>query len=77
MSRVLHIALPEEKVSALCTDLKMGWSVIEPLPAGGTRIVLNNDDDTAKLAKRVKASMITGPVERSANYLGRQVPAYR
>jgi aryl-alcohol dehydrogenase-like predicted oxidoreductase len=76
MSRVLHISQPEAKLASLCAELRIGVSVFEPLASGGTRLVLNNVNDAAILKRRLKGSIIDGPVKRSANYVSRQSVPY-
>lgn len=77
MSRALFVKANEAKLVAMCAELNVGISVIEPLPSGGTRIVLNNSDDAATLSRRLKGAVMDGPVARSPGHVSRQHVPYR
>lgn len=51
MSRAINVNATPAEVSAMCAKHKATISAIETLPAGGTRVVLMNADDTAVIAK--------------------------
>ena len=77
MSRAVNIDATLQEVSACCEKYAIGISVIEPLQPGGTRVVLNNGEDTEKLRRRMKGHVIDGPVVRSSLYSARQPAAAR
>ena len=64
MSRAINLSLPEADVTAMCLRHKVAISAIEALQGGGTRVVFNNADDTAVIAKAFRTSIITGTVTR-------------
>jgi hypothetical protein len=71
MSRALNINSTEADVTAACQAAGIPISTIERLVSGGTRVVLNNAVDAAKLAKTFKAKLMTGPVTRLQTRLNR------
>lgn len=71
MSRALNIDVTQDHVIATCAKWKVPISAIEPLPSGGTRVVMNNADDTATIAKAYRAKIIAGAVMRTPIRLGR------
>ena len=64
MSRAINIAATVDHVVATCARKNVGFSAIEPLHTGGTRLVMNNSVDTALIAKAYGAKVITGTVVR-------------
>lgn len=76
MSRVLNFSVTSEELQSFCEQNGIGISVIEPLDSGGTRIVLNNADDVEILRKKMKASIIEGPIARSKLHVARTQPSY-
>ena len=71
MSRALNINATEAHVVATCAKRKVPISAIEALHSGGTRVVLNNADDTAVISKAYGSKVLTGPVRRVPNRLNR------
>ena len=71
MSRVVSIDATPEAVTAICDNLGIAISVIEPLPAGGTRLILNNSIDADKIRRDMKAKLIAGDSVRSPLYVSR------
>ncbi|MDB5696618.1 MAG: hypothetical protein JWN21_2161 [Sphingomonas bacterium] len=72
MSRAINIDAPKEHVVATCARRKVGISAIESLRSGGTRVVTNNADETAILAKAYGKKVISGEVTRTPTRLMRQ-----
>lgn len=64
MSRVLLVALDEDKVIAKCQAEKVGISAIERLPAGGVRLVCMSSDGAAAMTRKFKPHLISGEVTR-------------
>lgn len=71
MSRAININASEADIQATCERLGIGISMCERLLSGGTRVVLNNVQDTATIAKAYKTMLLTGPVTRAATRLNR------
>ena len=71
MSRAININAPQDHVIALCAKRKVPISAIESLPSGGTRVVMNNADDTAIVAKAYGSKVITGIAPRTPTRMGR------
>jgi hypothetical protein len=71
MTRVVTIDDTPEAVTALCAKFGIGISVIEPLPSGGTCVILNNGVDAEKVRREMKAKLIAGPSVRSSLYVAR------
>lgn len=65
MSRAINIDAPQAHVLASCSKKKLFISTIEVLPSGGTRVVMNNADDAAVIARLYGRKVITGPVQRT------------
>ena len=76
MSRVLNIRATEAELAAMCVKLGIGVSVIEPLPAGGSRIVLDNMEATESLRCAMTKRIIDGPTQRSSLHVARTQPSY-
>ena len=64
MSRAINLNVTEAEVTAMCARHNVAISAIEGLQGGGTRVVLNNIDDTAVIAKAFRSSIIAGTVTR-------------
>ncbi|MFP5329847.1 MAG: hypothetical protein ACLGHC_06905 [Alphaproteobacteria bacterium] len=73
MSRVLHVALGEGEVIERCLSAKVGISAIEPLPAGGTRLVCMSSDGAQRMRTRLRSNLIKGAVVRE-RYRPRSAP---
>jgi hypothetical protein len=76
MSRAVIVAATGQAVSDLCEKHSIPISTIEPLPAGGTRVVLNNSIDAKKVRDSFKGKVIEGPVTRSPLYACRALTPY-
>lgn len=72
MSRAMNLSISEEEAVAKCAQLGVQISVVEPLPAGGVHIVCTTQDGADTLRLKAKATLIDGPVKRSAFYQARQ-----
>jgi hypothetical protein len=78
MSRAVNTAETPDKVRALCDKHGIAISVLEPLPSGGTRVVLVTPDGAAVFRMKGKDKIMDGPVTRSGIYLARRPePTYR
>ena len=64
MSRELFVSLDEAEVTKRCLAEKVGISAIEPLPAGGTRLVCMSVDGAAQMYRKLKSHLIQGNVDR-------------
>ena len=71
MSRALNINATQDHVLATCAKRNVGISAIEALQSGGTRVVMNNADDTAAVAKAYGSKVIIGEVKRVPTRLNR------
>jgi len=71
MSRAINLNATQEHVIAACAKRKIGISAIETLQSGGTRLVMNNAEDVAAIAKIYGAKVLAGKVVRIATRLGR------
>ena len=65
MSRALCVTLHIDEVMAVCARKKVAISTVEPLHAGGTRLVLINSHDAAVMGRVFAGKMITGDVVRT------------
>jgi hypothetical protein len=72
MSRAVNVDATVEAVEALCKRHAIGISTIEPLPAGGTRVVLLNPDGADAFRVHMKNKLMAGIVVRSGYHLARQ-----
>jgi ABC-type sugar transport system substrate-binding protein len=70
MSRAINVNATKDHVVATCAKLKVPISAIEALRSGGTRVVMNNADDTAVIAKAYGSKVITGAVTRTPTRMG-------
>lgn len=64
MSRALNVDAPREHVLATCAKLRLSYTQLESLVSGGTRVVLLNTDDAARVGKAYKGKIIDGLVTR-------------
>lgn len=71
MSRAININATQAHIVATCARRNVPISAIETLRSGGTRVVMNNLDDTAALAKAYGGKVIAGPVQRMPTRLNR------
>jgi hypothetical protein len=71
MSRAINVSATKDHVLATCAKRKIGISAIETLQSGGTRVVMNNADDTAIIARAYGRKVIAGLVTRVPTRLGR------
>lgn len=71
MSRALNINAVKADVIAACAKHNVPISAIEALPSGGTRVVMNNADDTARVAKVYGSKVIAGKTARFPTGMGR------
>lgn len=65
MSRALNVNATNAEVSAMCAKHKRTISAIESLPAGGTRVVLMNADDTAVISKAFAKKLLATDTART------------
>jgi diketogulonate reductase-like aldo/keto reductase len=72
MSRALNINANKDEVIAACAKHKVPISAIETLLSGGTRVVMNNADDTARIAKAYGSKVMTGKATRVPTRMSRQ-----
>ena len=68
MSRAMNVTLAEADVTALCKSAGVAISAIEPLPAGGTRLVCISPIGADKMRKKLKKHLIDGAVTRHRFY---------
>ena len=71
MSRAININATYDHVVGVCAKRKLPISAIEILQSGGTRVVMNNAEDTATVAKAYGTKVISGPVTRAPFGMGR------
>ena len=71
VSRAMNVRVTQEQAIAMCAKHNAIISAIESLPSGGTRIVMMNVDDAAKIAKAFGSKVLTGTVERTGWIRGR------
>ncbi len=64
----MNVSLAEAEVTALCLSAGVAISAIEPLPAGGTRLVCVSPVGADKMRKKLKKSLIDGAVTRHRFY---------
>ncbi len=72
MSRAVNLSISETEATTKCADLNVDISVMEPLPDGGVHIVCRTLEGADILRLKAKASLMAGPVKRSAFYQARQ-----
>lgn len=64
-SRALNIAADRDHVVGFCAKHKATISAIETLHSGGTRVVLINGDDAARIRRAYGSKVMTGSVTRT------------
>jgi hypothetical protein len=74
MSRAINLSADTEAVNLMCDKHKVQISTIEPLPSGGTRVVLRTRDGADIIRHQMRKQVISGPVVRGGLYLSR-IPA--
>ena len=65
ISRAVNVSVEQPQVVAMCKKHGANISAIETLPSGGTRVVLMNSADTAKIIKAFGSKVLTGTVART------------
>jgi hypothetical protein len=65
ISRAVNVTVEQPAVLAMCKKHNAIISAIETLPSGGTRVVLMNSDDAAKIIKAFGSKVMTGTVTRT------------
>ncbi|KQX25070.1 MULTISPECIES: hypothetical protein [unclassified Sphingomonas] len=64
MSRAINIRETQEHIVAACDSRSIRITSIETLVSGGTRVVLSNSADSARLATLYGKKVIDGAVRR-------------
>ncbi|MDT7934228.1 MAG: hypothetical protein RQ833_06455 [Sphingomonadaceae bacterium] len=64
MSRAINVAATVAEVEAACRKHGATVTAIETLASGGTRVVFQNADGTATMAKAFGRRLLTGSVSR-------------
>ncbi|MBB3910515.1 hypothetical protein [Sphingomonas desiccabilis] len=70
-SRALNLNLSKARIEQLCAKHDAAISVIEPLPGGGTRVVLMNISDADVLRQACSGKLLARDVPRTAFFRGR------
>jgi hypothetical protein len=65
ISRAVNVSVEQPQVVAMCKKHDAIISAIETLPSGGTRVVLMNSADAAKIIKAFGSKVMTGTVART------------
>jgi len=65
ISRAVNVSVEQPQVVAMCKKHDATISAIETLPSGGTRVVLMNSADAAKIIKAFGSKVLTGTVART------------
>jgi 3-dehydroquinate synthase class II len=65
ISRAVNVSVEQAQVVAMCKKHDAIISAIETLPSGGTRVVLMNSADAAKIIKAFGSKVLTGTVART------------
>ena len=65
ISRAVNVSVEQPQVVAMCKKHDAIMSAIETLPSGGTRVVLMNSADAAKIIKAFGSKVLTGNVART------------
>lgn len=68
MSRAINAALPEARVSEICTKAGVSISDIETLPCGGTHLVCTTGEGAEEMRHQLRRHIIVGKVKRFAFY---------
>jgi hypothetical protein len=64
MSRAINLFVPVADVISTCAKHDAAITAIEPLVSGGTRVVLMNGDDAARMRQVFTAKIISGAIKR-------------
>lgn len=64
MSRAVNISATPEHVTKSCDSIGARITAIEPLASGGTRVVLSNSVESAKIAGLYGDKVIQGVIQR-------------
>jgi 3-oxoacyl-ACP reductase-like protein len=67
VSRAMNLALPEADVRSQCRSARIEISATEPLPDGGTRLVLTTSEGADEARHRFRKHLIEGHVRRMAS----------
>ena len=73
MSRATNLTMTEGEAIAKCNALGVSISVVEPLPAGGVRLVCSTMAGAEILRGKCKKRIISTPVVRTAFWEGRRL----
>jgi hypothetical protein len=65
MSRAINVSMNEAQVLAACAKQGAAVSASEPLPSGGTRVVLTSSEGAAAMRDVFAGEMLTGAVRRT------------
>ncbi len=65
ISRAVNVSVEQAQVVTMCKKHDAIISAIETLPSGGTRVVLMNSADAAKIIKAFGSKVLTGTVART------------
>jgi hypothetical protein len=65
ISRAVNVTVTQAQVVTMCKKHDAIISAIETLPSGGTRVVLMNSADAAKIIKAFGSKVMTGTVART------------
>jgi len=65
ISRAVNVSVEQPQVVAMCKKHDAIISAIESLPSGGTRVVLMNSADAARIIKAFGSKVLTGNVART------------
>lgn len=74
MTRAVSVNATVPALQALCKTESIRISTIEPLPSGGSRVVLLDPRDADRIRSLMRTKLITGAVVRSPEHLSRQPP---
>jgi len=73
MSRATNLSMTEAEAVAKCNALGVSISVVEPLPAGGVRLVCSTMAGAEILRGKCKKQIIHTPVVRTAFWESRRL----
>ena len=73
MSRATNLTMTEAEAIAKCRTLGVSISVVEPLPAGGVRLVCSTMAGAEILRDKCKKQIIHTPVVRTAFWESRRL----
>jgi hypothetical protein len=60
----MNVTLPKSEVLRICEDLGVAITAIETLIPSGTRVVCRTTQGSSDLLRKVRAQIISGPIER-------------